>query len=58
MLKNLEVKKQELFIEAQMGGTEAHLAKVDEQGIDISKQLKDVFMKLEHRRQSARRDGQ
>jgi DNA primase len=58
MLKNLEVKKQELFIEAQMGGTEAHLAKVDEQGIEISKQLKDIFMKLDHRRQSARRDGQ
>jgi len=58
MLKNLEVKKQELFIEAQMGGIEAHLAKVDEQGIEVSKQLKDVFIKLNHRRQLARRDGQ
>jgi DNA primase len=57
MLKNLEVKKQELFIEAQMGGIEAHLAKVDEQGIEVSKQLKDVFTKQKHRRQLARRDG-
>jgi len=58
MLKNLEVKKQELFIEAQMGGIEAHLAKVDEQGIEVSKQLKDLFIKLDHRRQLSRRDEQ
>ena len=57
MLKNLEVKKQELFREAQMGGIEAHLAKVDEQGIEVSKQLKDVFIKLDHRQRSARSDS-
>ncbi|MCJ7654301.1 MAG: DNA primase [Dehalococcoidia bacterium] len=58
MLKNLEVKKQELFIEAQLGGTAAHLAKLEEQGIEVSKQLKEVFIKLDHRRRLARRDGQ
>jgi DNA primase len=58
MLKNLEVKKQELFIEAQMGGLEAHLAKVDEQGTEVSQQLREVDIKQNHRRRLARRDGQ
>ncbi|MBM4446835.1 MAG: DNA primase [Chloroflexi bacterium] len=58
MLKNLEAKKQELFIEAQTGGTAAHLAKVDEQGIEVSEQLKEVFNKLDHRRRLSRSDGQ
>jgi DNA primase len=58
MLKNLEVKKQELFIEAQMEGTAAHLAKLEEQGIEVSKQLREVDIKQNHRRRLARRDGQ
>ena len=58
MLKNLEVKKQELFIEAQMGGTAAQLAKLEEQGIEVSQQLREVDIKQNHRRRLARRDGQ
>ncbi len=56
-LKNLEVKKQELFaIEAEAGGTEAQLAKLEEQGLEVSRQLKEVFIKQNHRRRPARRD--
>jgi DNA primase len=59
MLKNLEVKKQELLaIEAETGGVEAQLAKLEEQGIEVSKQLKDVFTRLDHRRRPAKSDGQ
>ncbi|OGO59755.1 MAG: DNA primase [Chloroflexi bacterium RBG_19FT_COMBO_47_15] len=58
MLKNLEVKKQELFIEAQMGGTAAQLAKLEEQGIEVSQQIREVDIKQNHRRRLARRDGQ
>jgi DNA primase len=58
-LRNLETKKQELLaIEAETGGTAAQLAKLEEQGIEGSKQLKDVFIKLDHRRRVARSDGQ
>ena len=58
-LRNLETKKQELLaIEAEIGGTAAQLAKLEEQGIEGSKQLKDVFTKLDHRRRVARSDGQ
>jgi DNA primase len=57
-LRNLETKKQELLaIEAEIGGTAAQLAKLEEQGIEGSKQLKDVFIKLDHRRRVARSDG-
>jgi hypothetical protein len=58
-LRNLEVKKQELLaIEAEIGGTEAQLAKLEEQGLEVSKQLREVFIKQNHRRRLARRDGQ
>jgi len=58
-LKNLEAKKQELLaIEAEIGGIKAQLAKQEEQGIEVSKQLGEVFTKLDHRRRLARRDGQ
>ena len=58
-LRNLEVEKQELLaIEAETGGTAAQLAKLEEQGLEISKQLREVFTKQKHRRQLARRDGQ
>ncbi|MBC8274157.1 MAG: DNA primase [Chloroflexi bacterium] len=58
-LRNLEVEKQELLaIEAETGGTAAQLAKLEEQGLEVSKQLREVFTKQKHRRQLARRDGQ
>jgi DNA primase len=58
-LRNLEVEKQELLaIEAETGGTTAQLAKLEEQGLEISKQLREVFTKQKHRQQLARRDGQ
>ena len=58
-LKSLETKKQELLtIEAETGGVEAQLAKLEEQGLEVSKQLKEVFNKLDHRRRLARSNGQ
>jgi len=58
-LKNLEAKKQELLaIEAETGGVEAQLAKLEEQGLEVSKQLREVFIKQNHRRQPARSNGQ
>jgi len=57
-LKNLEAEKQELLaIEAEIGGTAAQLAKLEEQGLEIDKQLKEVFIKQDHHQQSARSDG-
>jgi DNA primase len=56
-LRNLEAQKQELLaIEAEAGGTTAQLAKLEEQGIEVSKQLREVFIKQNHRRRLARRD--
>ncbi len=57
-LRNLETKKQELLaVEAETGGIEAQLAKLEEQGIEVSKQLREIFIKQNHRRQRlARRD--
>lgn len=59
-LKHLEAKRQELLaLEAETGGIEAQLAKLEEQGIDISKQLRELFIKQNHsRRRVARRDVQ
>ncbi|HIE17528.1 MAG TPA: DNA primase [Dehalococcoidia bacterium] len=59
-LKHLEAKRQELLaLEAETGGIEAQLAKLEEQGIEISKQLKELFIKQSHRRRwLARRDVQ
>jgi DNA primase len=54
LLRKLEAKKGELFaIEAEMGGQEAQLAKVDELGIEGHKQLKHVFVEQSRRRHSA-----
>jgi DNA primase len=58
-LRNLEVEKQEILaMEAETGGTAAQLAKLEEQGLEISKQLREVFTKQKNRRQLARRDEQ
>jgi DNA primase len=58
-LKTLEAEKQELLaIEAEVGGTAAQLARLEEQGLEVDKQLKEVFIKQNHRQQSARSDGQ
>jgi DNA primase len=58
-LRNLEAKKQELLaIEAEIGGTAAQLAKLKEQGLEIDKQLQEIRIKQNHRRQLARSDGQ
>ena len=58
-LKNLEAKKQELLaIEAETGGIEAQLAKLEEQGLEISKQLKEVFLKQNNRRRFSRSNRQ
>ena len=55
-LRNLEAKKVELLaIEAETGGVTAELAKLDQQGIEISRQLREVFVKQAHRRQPALR---
>jgi DNA primase len=58
-LKNLEAEKQELLaIEAETGGTAAQLARLEEQGLEVDKQLKEVFIKQNHPKQSARSDEQ
>jgi DNA primase len=58
-LRNLESQKQELLtIEAEIGGTAAGLAKLEEQGIEVEKQLQDIFTRLDHRRRSAKSDVQ
>jgi len=58
-LRNLEAEKQELLaIEAEIGGTAAQLAKLEEQVLEVSKQLREIFIKQNHRRRLGRRDGQ
>lgn len=53
LLKRLEAKKAKLLdTEAEMGGQEAQLAKVDELGIEEHKQLKHVFEEQSRRRHS------
>ncbi|MBI4284376.1 MAG: DNA primase [Chloroflexi bacterium] len=45
-LRSLERKREQaLALEAEMGGTAAQLAKLKEQGIDISDQLREVFVR-------------
>jgi DNA primase len=52
-LKNMEAKKEQLLLtEAESGGTAAQLAKLKEQGIEESKQLKEVFIKQRHKHKS------
>jgi DNA primase len=56
-LRNLEAKRQELLaIEAETGGTAAQLAKLKEQDLEVSKQLKEVFIKQNHHHRPARRN--
>jgi DNA primase len=58
-LKNLGADKQELLaIEAEIGGTSAQLARLEEQSLEIAKQLQEIRIKQDHRRQLARSDGQ
>ena len=58
-LRTLEAHQQELLaIEAEIGGTAAQLAKLEEQGLEITKQLQQVFIKQNHRRRQAKIDGQ
>ncbi len=57
-LRNLEAKKQGLLaIEAETGGRTAQLAKLEEQGLEIDKQLQEIRIKQNHRRRLARSDG-
>ncbi len=58
-LKNLGADKQELLaIEAEIGGTSAQLARLEEQSLEIAKQLQEIRIKQDHRRQLAKSDGQ
>jgi DNA primase len=51
-LRSLEAKKEQLLaMEAEVGGVTAQLTKLEEQGIEESKQLREVFVKQGHRRQ-------
>ena len=51
--KSLELKKAELLaIEADMGGKDAELAKLDELGIEESKKLQHIFIEQSRRRHS------
>jgi len=52
-LKNLESKKRELlYAEAESSDITAQLAKLEEQGIEESKQLKEIFTKQRHEHRS------
>ena len=43
-LRNLEIKRGAIFaLESEAGGTAAELAKLEEQGIDVSAQLGEIF---------------
>jgi DNA primase len=58
-LMNLEAQEQEILaIETEIGGTAAQLAKLEEQGIEVEKQLHNIFTKSDHRRRSAKSDVQ
>jgi DNA primase len=58
-LRNLEMKKRELLAtEAQIGGVGAELARLEEQGIESSKQLKEIFNKQSSLRQQLVRRGE
>jgi DNA primase len=57
-LRTLESHNQELLaIEAEIGGVAAQLAKLEEQGLEISKQLQEIFVKQNHRHRPAKSDG-
>ena len=53
LLRNMESKKEQLLAtEAESGGVEGQLAKLEEQGIEISQQLKSIFTRQGHQGQS------
>ncbi|TRZ52135.1 MAG: DNA primase [Dehalococcoidia bacterium] len=55
-LKSLEAKRAEIFaLEAESGGTGADLAKLEEEGIEPSIQLREVFAQKARRRQEQQR---
>jgi len=55
-LRNLEAKKAEvLALEAEMGGTAAELAKLEEQGIEVSVQLGKIFTEKGQSRSDVKR---
>jgi DNA primase len=55
-LRNLAVKREEILsLEAEAGGTDAELAKLEEQGIEVSVQLGEVFAQKARRCQDPRR---
>jgi len=57
-LRNLESQKQELLaIEAEIGGTEAQLAKLEE-GQEIPKQLKEIFIKQNRRHRQIKSEAE
>ncbi len=46
LLRKLEVRREQLLVlENEAGGVSAQLAKLEEQGIEASKELKEIFMK-------------
>ena len=54
-LRSLETKRAEvLALEAESGGTAAELAKLEEQGIEVSVQLEEVFTQKSQRRSGAK----
>ena len=54
-LRSLEIKKEAVLAsEAESGGTAAEMAKLQEQGIDVSIQLGEVFAQKGHRRSGAK----
>lgn len=57
-LRNLEIKRQELLaMEAEKGGIHAALARLEEQGIEVSKKLREVFNQRNDLRQQLSRGG-
>jgi len=53
--RNLETKREQAFaLEAQSGGSNAELAKLEEQGIEPSIQLKEIFAQKKKRKLGAR----
>jgi DNA primase len=56
-LRNLESQREELLaIEAEIGGTAAQLAKLDEQGLEITKKLQEIFVKQNQQHRPAKSD--
>ena len=57
-LRTLRSQNEELLaIEAEIGGTAAQLAKLEEQGVEIARQLQEIFIKQNHRKRPVKSDG-